>query len=310
MIEAVTLTKQFKGKTVVDSIQLSIEKGEVVGLLGPNGAGKSTTISMLSTLLTPTRGQVLLDGIDVQEDLFAFRKTLGVVPQELALYEEISGLENLLFFAKLHNLPANQRKEKTKEVLKAIGLDGRENDVVRHYSGGMKRRLNIGIALLHDPNYIYMDEPTVGIDPQSRKYILDFIKSYCQTNEVGLLYTSHYMDEVEYLCDRIYIMDHGKLIASGTKQELTAILASEETVEMTVEEASPSFYEALQADTRLSKVTQTGKTYVCLMEKDAISLSELFELASKLKTKIRSVDVKKPTLEDVFLYLTGKTLRD
>lgn len=248
MIEVKEIKKSFKNVEAVKGISLTIDDGEILGLLGPNGAGKSTTISIISTLFPPSSGQVLYKDKDIIKNPKEFRQILGVVPQEIALYPELTGYENLKFFGKVYGLRGKELEGRIEEVLSIIGLNGRAKDPVKNYSGGMKRRLNIGCALLHKPKFLIMDEPTVGIDPQSRNHILETVKSL-RDGGMTIVYTSHYMEEVEYLCDRIYIMDHGEIIASGSKEELKELIYDDETTEP-------------------------------------------------------------PTLEDVFLKLTGRTIRD
>lgn len=230
MLETVELRKVFKGKTAVEEVSLYLDKGESVGLIGPNGAGKSTTISMISTLLKPTAGDVRLNGQSVIKHPQQIRKVLGVVPQEIALYEELSSYENLKFFGKVYGLKGKELELKIQQKLEMVGLRDRQKELIRTYSGGMKRRINIAVALMHDPSIVIMDEPTVGIDPQSRNHILDTVRYLNREKGTTVLYTSHYMEEVEQLCSRMYIMDHGRIIASGTKEELQLILSGEDTL--------------------------------------------------------------------------------
>lgn len=220
MLETVKLTKSFKDKKVVDEINLYLHAGESVGLLGPNGAGKSTTISMIASLIRPTSGDVKLDGKSTIQDPSDLRKVLGVVPQEIALYEELSAYENLKFFGKAYRVKKDVLEERIQEVLDMVGLKDRQKGLIKTFSGGMKRRINIAAALLHNPRILILDEPTVGIDPQSRNHILETVRQLNETHGTTVLYTSHYMEEVEQLCNRVYIMDHGKIIATGSKEEL------------------------------------------------------------------------------------------
>jgi ABC-2 type transport system ATP-binding protein len=310
MLEAVELTKQFKQHKAVNGVNLFLEKGEIVGLLGPNGAGKSTTISMISTLIPPSSGDVRLHNESVIKHPERLRKVLGVVPQEIALYADLSAKENLQFFGKIHRLSGSVLRQKIEEVLEIVGLVDRQNDLVKHFSGGMKRRLNIGVALLHEPEFIIMDEPTVGIDPQSRNYILETVKRLNKEKKMTVLYTSHYMEEVEFLCDRIYIMDKGHIIASGTKDEIKNILSAENTIQMKVERVNESFIEALHANPLINRVTVQDRSIMVLTPKEVNVFVDLFKLAEETKTVLTSVEIKTPTLEDVFLHLTGRALRD
>lgn len=310
MLEAVELTKHFKKNKVVDGLNLFIEKGETVGLLGPNGAGKSTTISMISTLISPTDGDVRLKNESVLRDPQSLREVLGVVPQEIALFTDLTAKENLEFFGRINHLKGGLLKERVTQVLEQIGLTERKNDIVKTFSGGMKRRLNIGVALLHEPEILIMDEPTVGIDPQSRSYILEQVKRLNQEKGMTIIYTSHYMEEVEFLCDRIYIMDKGHIIASGTKEEIKSILSSESTIVIKLEKMVPSFTEGLSAIPSVMNVTSSEKEIVIVIPKEQNLFNQVFQLAEDTGAVILSIDRKTPTLEDVFLHLTGRALRD
>lgn len=310
ILEAVELTKQFKQMKAVNGVNLFLEKGEIVGLLGPNGAGKSTTISMISTLIPPTSGDVRFNNESVLKNPTKLRKVLGVVPQEIALYTDLSAKENLYFFGRMYHLSGAGLRKKVGEILELIGLTERQNDLVKHFSSGMKRRLNIGVALLHEPKFIIMDEPTVGIDPQSRNYILETVKRLNQEKQMTVLYTSHYMEEVEFLCDRIYIMDKGSIIASGTKEEIKNILSSENTVQIKVERVHEPFIDALRAEPIINRVTVQDRLITILTPKEVNVFNMLFKLAEKTNTVLTSVEIQTPTLEDVFLHLTGRALRD
>ena len=230
MLELVDLSKKYKQVYAVNQLNMVINKGEIVGLLGPNGAGKSTAISMMTSLVEPSSGDVRFLNNSILKKPAPLRKVIGVVPQEIALYMDLTAEENLRFFGRIYGLKGTELNQKIEEVLEIIGLMDRKKKIVKTFSGGMKRRLNIGVALLHDPEIIIMDEPTVGIDPQSRNYILETVKKLNKEKQMTVLYTSHYMEEVEFLCNRIYIMDHGNLIASGTKDEIKRILSSEKTI--------------------------------------------------------------------------------
>lgn len=304
------LDKTFKSVKAVDNVSLELNKGESIGLLGPNGAGKSTTIAMIATVLQPTKGHVYYNDVDVFKKPELFRKVLGVVPQEIALYEELSAYENLVFYGRLYGLKGKALKEKIHEVLHLVGLFDRQKDRIKTYSGGMKRRINIAASLLHSPKILIMDEPTVGIDPQSRSYILDLIRKLNQEQAMTVLYTSHYMEEVEKLCDRIYVMDHGNIIASGTKDELKALLQEEETVLIELLEKKPEFEEALMELSSIHQVLEKETGYRLTTIKADRLLSEIFEVAKKQGVNVTTLSIEKPTLEDVFLHLTGRKLRD
>jgi len=231
ILEVFNLVKKFGDFTAVDGISFDIQEGEVFSLLGPNGAGKTTTISMLSCLLLPTVGDALIGGHSVTKDALEVKRLIGVVPQEIALYEDLSARENLTFWGQMYGLGGSSLKTRVNEVLEQIGLADRAKDKIKTYSGGMKRRVNIGVGLLHKPRLLFMDEPTVGIDPQSRRSILDSVK---ELNQAGMtvLYTTHYMEEAEELSNRVGIVDHGKLIALGTQKELTQLVGENETLRL------------------------------------------------------------------------------
>jgi len=310
LLETTDLKKTFKNKVAVDNVNLYLEKGESVGLLGPNGAGKSTTISMISSLIKPTSGEVLWHGKSVVKNPNIIRDVLGVVPQEIAIYEELTAYENLQFFGRIYGLKGKALEQKIDETLKIVGLEDRKKDLVKTFSGGMKRRINIAVALLHEPEFIIMDEPTVGIDPQSRNYILEMVRKLNEEKGMTVLYTSHYMEEVERLCDRIYIMDHGKIIATGTKEELTSILSSEEKIVIELDRPYPNFVEKLEQNEKILQVSVSEKGIDLIVPKNSQLLGEIFHIAEKLDVQIVHVNVQVPTLEDVFLHLTGRNLRD
>ncbi|WP_444685458.1 ATP-binding cassette domain-containing protein [Alkalicoccus luteus] len=309
MLEVMDVTKTFKERTAVSRVNMYIEKGEIVGLLGPNGAGKSTTISMISSLITPTEGEIYAGGFSVKKDRTNIRRMIGVVPQEIALFQDLTALENLRFFGRAYKLKGSELKERVAHVLDVVGLTERAGEFVKTYSGGMKRRLNIAVALLHEPELLIMDEPTVGIDPQSRSYILETVRELNRTKNITIIYTSHYMEEVEYLCDRIYIMDHGEIIAAGTKHELKAMLMEEDSIVVTLNQSADELAEALEARDDITRVHVSGHEAVIAAKKDAPVLETVIQLTRKNGVELKSVEVRSPSLEDVFLHLTGRTLR-
>lgn len=310
MLELVNLTKKFKQNVAVKNLNMFIEKGEIIGLLGPNGAGKSTAISMLSSLVEPTSGDVRFQNQSILKDPSSIRKVLGMVPQEIALYEDLTALENLQFFGRIYRLKGKQLEEKINEILKLIGLSDKRKEIVKKFSGGMKRRLNIGVAMLHDPEIIVMDEPTVGIDPQSRNYILETVKRLNKEKNMTVLYTSHYMEEVEFLCDRIYIMDQGNLIASGTKEEIKQILSTENSVSIKADRWNDHFIDRLRDIPTIHRMKVEEKEITIVVPKEINIFASLAKLAEDTDVALRSVDINAPTLEDVFLHLTGRALRD
>ncbi|WP_062106703.1 ABC transporter ATP-binding protein [Bacillus niameyensis] len=310
MLEAVELTKHFKQHKAVQAINVYLKRGEIVGLLGPNGAGKSTAIGMISSLITPTTGEVYFQKKDVLKNPQVLRKKLGVVPQEIALYDDLTAKENLEFFGRIQKMKNPELKEKIQEVLEQIGLQDQGKKLVKHFSGGMKRRLNIGAALLHEPEILIMDEPTVGIDPQSRNYILETVKRLNQEKQMTILYTSHYMEEVEYLCDRIYIMDRGSIIASGTKKEIKNILSADQMIQVKMERENEEFIQILQSQPIIARVEMKDHQVTIVVPKEVNLIAKLFKWAEETKANILGVEIQSPTLEDVFLHLTGRALRN
>jgi len=303
------LHKYYKDVKAVQGTSFEIKQGEIFSLLGPNGAGKSTVISTLSCLLEPTRGEAWVMGHSILEQPQEVKSCLGVVPQEIALYPDLSARENLKFWGRMYGQRGRDLSQRVDEVLEVIGLSDRQNDKLETFSGGMKRRVNIGAALLHKPDLIIMDEPTVGIDPQSRRHILDNVK---QLNEEGMtvLYTTHYMEEAQELSDHIAVMDRGKVIASGTHQELVKIVGELDRIDLT---ASGPVDHLLQTWSRMEgveKVTSENGSLTLLARDSNLLLPELFQTAAAADVKITSVDIQEPNLEAVFLHLTGRALRD
>lgn len=309
VLKAINLKKSFRKRLAVDDVSLSLSEGESVGLLGPNGAGKSTTIAMLSTLTPPDSGDVVYRGHTVLTDPSAVRRAMGVVPQEIALYPELTAQENLEFFAGLYSLRGAARKSAIDDALELVGLSERRKDVVKGYSGGMKRRLNVAAALLHDPRIVIMDEPTVGIDPQSRNNILETVRRLNRERGLTVLYTSHYMEEVEDLCDRVYIMDHGKVIAAGTLSEVRALAGEEGTIWLQADSYPAELLAGLEALPGVSRLVLADDG-VRLAQSSAVPLSELFRLTEGQGVTVTNLSVATTSLEDVFLQLTGRTLRD
>lgn len=310
MLETINLSKSFKGKKVVQDINLYLDNGESVGLLGPNGAGKSTTISMISTLIKPTSGRITMNGVNAIAKPGEIRSVSGVVPQELALYQELSAYENLKFFGSIYKLKGKELDKAIQQALEFVGLENRKKDLVKTYSGGMKRRLNIAAALLHRPKILILDEPTVGIDPQSRNHILEAVRALNQQDGTTILYTSHYMEEVEQLCDRLYIMDHGKIIAAGTKDELLSILSTEDKIKVEVNKLDEAFVEQVKTMEGVRKLEVSELQLKIIAAKGRSLISKLVHLTEQHQIQLLNFHTETPSLEDVFLHLTGRTLRD
>ena len=305
------LVKKYGDFTAVNGITFDINAGEIFSLLGPNGAGKTTTISILSTLFTPTAGEATIGGHSVTKEAMAVRNLIGVVPQELALYDDLSARENLVFWGQMYGLSGKTLKARVDEVLEQIGLADKAKNRVKTYSGGMKRRVNIGVGLLHKPRLLFMDEPTVGIDPQSRRAILDSVKALNQQG-MTVLYTTHYMEEAEELSDRVGIIDHGELIALGTQAELNRQVGEKDTLILHIDENQDG--EALATAVRkiqgVLKADITDHTVAVIAQEAEEIMAPVITTANELGVKIRSVDIQEPNLEAVFLSLTGRALRD
>lgn len=310
MLETINLCKTFKGQPAVQEVNMYLNSGESVGLLGPNGAGKSTTISMISTLIKPTSGEIKLNGINIISHPGDIRKILGVVPQELALYQELSAYENLKFFGSTYKMKGKHLENKIQHALEIVGLKDRQKDLVKTFSGGMKRRINIAAALLHEPKILILDEPTVGIDPQSRNHILETVRTLNENEGTTVLYTSHYMEEVEQLCDRLYIMDHGEIIAAGTKEELLSILSTEDTIKVELSKIDETFVQNVKMIEGVRKVEASHSQLKMIAKKGSHLIRELVHLTDQHQIQMIHFHTETPSLEDVFLHLTGRTLRD
>lgn len=308
-IEVNNLKKSFGDFQAVQGASFSVEAGEVLSLLGPNGAGKSTTISMLSGLLAPTDGDACIMGHSVIREPEAAKKSLGVVPQDIALYPDLSARENLVFWGKMYGLRGAALKQRVDEVLEVIGLTDRQKDHVGKFSGGMKRRVNIGAALLHKPAVVIMDEPTVGIDPQSRRHILDNVK---ELNQKGMtvLYTTHYMEEAAELSRHISIMDKGRVIAHGTHDELIKMVGEQTRIDLTLNTEGERILPVWQKVEGVAKIDSLDGKVTALVDDSNRVLPRLFDSAAKANVRITSVDIQEPNLETVFLHLTGRALRD
>ncbi len=307
------LRKQFdppKGPVAVDEVSFSIGEGEIFSLLGPNGAGKTTTISMLSCLLKPDKGEARVGGFSVTSEAEKVKALIGVVPQDIALYDHLSGRENLLFWGRMYGLGGAELSKRVDEVLELIGLLDRQKDRVDKYSGGMKRRVNIGAALLHKPRILYLDEPTVGIDPQSRRSILDGIKDL-NAGGVTVLYTTHYMEEAQELSHRIGIMDHGVMKATGTQDELVRLVGERTRIDLALDREADTLARQWRDLPGVSTVSEPEDGRMWLGVDDANTLiPRLFDGARAAGARITEVSLAEPNLEMVFLHLTGRALRD
>jgi ABC-2 type transport system ATP-binding protein len=311
VLEVKQLTKRFKEFEAVKNVSFSVSQGESFGLLGPNGAGKTTTIQMITGLFPPSSGSIEIAGIDMVRQPKRGQGLLGIVPQEIALYQTMSARENLSFWGRMYGLSGDHLQKRINDVLEIIGLADRAKEKVETFSGGMKRRVNIGAAILHNPELLIMDEPTVGIDPQSRSHILETVK---KLNGEGMtvIYTSHYMEEVEYLCEKIGIMDQGEFITSGTISQLRETIGDRSRIVM-------NFSGAIELESIKSILTSEIPERDLLMNHNELAifhkepqkiLSDLVQSVTGAGFDITSVEIVEPNLESVFLHLTGRSLRD
>lgn len=303
------LTKRYGDHLAADDISFHIEPGEAYGLLGPNGAGKTTTISMLVGLLKMDAGSVRIGDHDLTADPIAAKSLVGYVPQEIALYPELTGRENLRYFGRLYGLPRRALNQRMDKVLEFVGLADRAGDRVETYSGGMKRRLNIGVALLHEPKVLILDEPTVGVDPQSRIAILDGVDQLV-ADGMSLLYTSHYMEEVERVCRRVGIIDHGRVVAEGTREELVSRVGESDRIELVVDGDVNAAAEKLRTVDGVTEALVTGASTVRLLATGGRHLLPAIIATVSDTTTVTGVEVVEPDLEAAFLHLTGSSLRD
>jgi ABC-2 type transport system ATP-binding protein len=309
VLECHDLRRSFGKLVAVDGVGFHIDPGETYGLLGPNGAGKTTTISMIAGLLERDAGEVTVAGEPMTTHSVRAKSALGYVPQDLAIYPDLSGWENLMFFARLYGMPTAQAKSRSNEVLALTGLADRAGDQTKQYSGGMKRRLNIGIGLLHKPRLLILDEPTVGVDPQSRNAILESVEGLSGAG-MAVLYTTHYMEEAERLCDRIGIIDHGKLIAEGTRDELVSMVGEGDQVRLSATGDLASAAASLAARSWVRKAKALEGSIDLVVDNARNELPAILTDAAAAGVSVRSVEVTEPDLEAVFLHLTGRAMRD
>ena len=308
MLIAKNLSKSYNDVKALSNVSLSIKEGELYGLLGPNGAGKTTTISILSSLLKPDGGEVLYQDKSLYKNTSECKKIIGVVPQEIALYEDLTAIENLKFWGTLYGIKGKQLQSKTDELLEFLGLADRKNHKIKTYSGGMKRRINIAAALLHDPKIVFMDEPTVGIDPQSRNLIFEVIEEL-HSRGLTMIYTTHYMEEAERLCDRIGIIDEGRIITEGSLDELKK--ASSVKEEIQVKFTNPQKTDLVRMNNHFNgQLSIQDNQMILSTSKTNTDLPELIQLCTNANLQLEKLDVRSLSLESIFLELTGKSLRD
>ena len=310
MIEIKDVTKSYGRQKVLQNVSFEIMEGELFGLLGPNGAGKSTLIDILTGIQSMDSGEIFINGKSIKTDKVEIRKQLGLVPQDIALLEELNAVDNLEYFGGLYGLAGVELKSQIEKLLEVAGLTDKKKEKVKNYSGGMKRRLNIAVAMLHNPSILILDERTVGVDAQSRQHIFDYIQSLAEQGTT-ILYTSHYMEEIEALCKRVFILDLGEEVAYGTKEEVKKLVGHTQTVSLTLDRVPSGFDEVLKnSENGIQFVTVDGQDMALTIDQTIFSMMKLIEQVEQAQLVIKSVNVKETTLEEAFLQLTGKTLRD
>lgn len=309
IVEIKNLVKRYKDFIAVDNLSLLIKEKEIFGLLGPNGAGKTTTINTILGLSKKDSGEVKIFEKSMDKDEEDIKRNIGIVPQNIAVFNDLTAYENVEFFGRLYGLRGNALRKGIEEALEFTGLLDRKKDFPGKYSGGMQRRLNIACAIVHKPKLIIMDEPTVGIDPQSRNHILESVR---KLNESGstIIYTSHYMEEIEELCTDIAIMDHGKLIAKGNKEELKALVALDEKLTFTLSNVNYTMVDEIKKISGVMDCIIEDRNVTVISKKSSKNLSRVIDSINNSNSEILGIDVEKPSLEGVFLTLTGRKLRD
>ena len=309
MIQIEQLRKSYGSLVAVDDISFEVRVGEIFGLLGPNGAGKTTTINMICGVLRPDNGRVLVDGKDIWLEPKAVKRNLGVVPQEIAVYEDLTARDNLNFWASLHGLTGRERKDRVNTALTRVGLSDRAGDKVKKFSGGMKRRLNLCMGLIHNPRVLLLDEPTVGIDPQARLTILEIIRTVAAAGTT-VLYTTHYMDEAEDLCDRIAIIDHGKILTLGSLDELARIAGEGEVIRVTGAFEGDGKRQLLESVKGLRVLSVEDSSAVLAVEPEGPGVAAILPRLLDEALGIEDLSIQRPSLQSVFIRLTGRELRD
>lgn len=306
-IHVENLTKQFNDLVAVDHISFDIEHGEIFGLLGPNGAGKTTTLSMLSTMQKPTSGVAAINGFDIERDEDEVRKSIGIVFQDQSLDEELTAWENMDFHGRLYRIPAEIRNQRITELLNLVELDERKDDIVKTFSGGMRRRLEIARGLLHHPAVLFLDEPTLGLDPQTRNHLWQYIATLAREKGITIILTTHYMEEADRLCNRIAIIDHGKIIALGSPKSLKDGIGGDV---VTIQSPDTEAIMKTLTETWVGRMEQHNGEVTISLNNAEEHISKIVTLLTGKQISIISISIHKPTLEDVFLSFTGKTIRE
>jgi ABC-2 type transport system ATP-binding protein len=308
VIETKDLTKRFGSLTAVDGVNIKVGQGEIFGLLGPNGAGKSTIISMLCTIMKPTSGTASVNGYDIIKQPSLVRKSIGIVFQDPSVDDRLTGRENLEMHADLYGVPESEKNSQIKKVLELVELSDRSNDFVRNYSSGMRRRLEIARSLVHTPRVLFLDEPTIGLDPQSRDHIWSYIRELLKREEITIILTTHYMEEADKLCDRVAIIDHGDIVALDTPGNLKEKLGGETITVRT--ENNPLYLEKIKEASIVKSVVIAGDEVKMTVDNAHKILSHTVDIALKNGIAIESISLQEPQLDDVFLHYTGRALRE
>lgn len=309
IVKVNNITKRFNDKLALDNISFSVKEGEIFGLIGPNGAGKSTLISIITNLSLPNSGNIQINGVDLSSDPMSAKSIIGLVPQELAVMETLTPFDNLEYFGAFYGLKGKLLQERINEALEVTGLAEVKKKKVKKLSGGMQRRLNIGIALLNHPKILILDEPTVGVDPQSRNHIFNFIKDISEKQKTTIIYTSHYMEEVEHLCSKIFIMDEGKEVAFGDNNYLKSIVSTNTKLIMEIKNINAQLIFDLKNIKGVISVLENASVIMLDVDKN-FQLTDVLSVVDKNNSKVMRISYEEPSLEDVFLNLTGKNLRD
>ena len=309
VIEVKHLTKSYKTNKAVDDLSFNVREGEILGLLGPNGSGKSTTMNCILSLLKFNEGEIKIFGKEMQPDAYDIKSKIGVVFQDVAVFDELTVYGNIDYFCGLYIDDKETRKQYVEDALKLVGLEDNKSQYPKQLSGGLLRRLNIACGIAHKPTLIFLDEPTVAVDPQSRNSILEGIKKL-RDNGATVIYTTHYMEEVEILCDRVIILDHGKIIASGTNDELKSLAKIEEKVTIEVPDLAPEKLAGFDKIKNVSEVEYENGVLKIVYGKGKNNLADMVEYLKANKINYNKIFAERPTLNDVFLELTGKELRD
>jgi ABC-2 type transport system ATP-binding protein len=306
-IQTDQLTRSFNSLTAVDKLNITVESGEIFGLLGPNGAGKTTTISMLCTILKPTSGTAKVNGFDIVKEANRVRKSIGIVFQDPSVDDRLTGRENLYMHANLYGVPASEQRNRIENVLKLVELEDRADDLLRTYSGGMRRRLELARGLIHYPRVLFLDEPTIGLDPQTRDHVWRYIRELKEKHDITVVLTTHYMDEADRLCDRIAIMDYGKIVALDTPTELKQTLEGD----VVVVKASNlnELFSVITEKMGLQKARLANGTLEVTVRNGESVLPRIVDMATQNNIHVESISLRAPNLEDVFLHYTGRMIR-